>query len=146
MNAREIIENKGDKVTTITTGATIDDAVKLLVEHDEGAVMVTDGEGSVVGILTERDVLRACQRKGGSLEGLCVDDLMTRKVVIGLPRDSVACMMAVMIEKHLRHLPIFDDRRLAGMVSMRDLVEARSDQADREIRYLRDYIEGRYPG
>ena len=144
MNARDIINQKGDHVTTVDGDADVTRAVKLLVEENAGALLVTSGAGSVVGILTERDVLRACQHQGGSLEGRRVEDLMTRKVVIGLLKDSVAKMMAVMIDRHIRHLPIFDDGELVGLISIRDLVETRSDQDDRKIRYLRDYINDRY--
>ena len=129
MNAMDIIKCKGKDVITVEGNFDVLDAIELLVKCDEGALVVTSREGAIRGILTERDVLRACRRHGGNLEGLRVADLMTREVVIGMPGDSVACMMTEMTERRIRHLPILDREWLAGMISMRDLVEARSHRA-----------------
>lgn len=145
MNARDIIKRKGCEVLTLADNESVMAAVGALVGSNVGALLVLDGDEAIVGILTERDVLRACHRRKGDLAGARVEELMTRKVLIGLPGDSVSCMMAVMTDKQIRHLPILDEGQLVGLISIRDLVDARADSSDMELRYLRDYIRGRYP-
>jgi CBS domain-containing protein len=97
----------------------------------------------MVGIITERDILRACASRKASLEELRVRDVMSGDLVTGTPHDSVQDAMGVMTNRRLRHLPIVnDDGRLVGIVSIGDLVKHQHDQLSMENHYLKSYIHG----
>ena len=124
MQIRDILLEKGQKVLTIDANRNIHDAIGILNEHRIGALIVT-GEGEqVVGIITERDILRTCGDRCASMNDLItseeptctslVKDAMTRDLVIGIPDDDPNYAMGVMSENHIRHLPILDEGRLAG--------------------------------
>ncbi len=115
--------------------------------------MVTGAGGDIEGILTERDILRLCGEfrlflagsPGSDSETVppFVRDVMTRDVVVGVPEDRVDYVMNVMTAKRIRHLPIVQDGKLAGMISIGDVVNAQVVEAEFEARMLRDYVQGR---
>jgi CBS domain-containing protein len=145
LTARDVLRVKGDRVYTTRPGQLIFEVIQLLVEHSLGSLVVTDEEGGVVGMLSERDVLRALAREPESLKDLKVSDLMTQRVIIGLEEDTLDQMLAVMTEKRIRHLPIMSDGKLAGILSIGDCVKAKAEHAEVAIHYLTDYITGKYP-
>jgi CBS domain-containing protein len=100
---------------------------------------VVDG-GKLVGIVSERDVVRQLHERGHGLLDATVGDLMTRDVVTCTPKDSAADLARVMTERRIRHLPVCDDRGLVGIVSIGDLVKTRIDQLEREREHLASYI------
>lgn len=140
---REILRRKGTDVVTVSPDVSVQDAVGVLVEHDIGSVVVTDGN-AVRGILTERDVLRLGANGGGRLPTTLVADAMTPQdsLVIAVPDDDIGYCMQVMTENRIRHLPIMEEGELQGIVSIGDVVNALRDHAEWENRYLRDYIRG----
>jgi len=142
----EILSAKGSDVLSGPEDLTLVEAARLMVEAGVGSLVVMDGADRVIGILTERDVLRFTARNPDRLAGTRVGDIMTRELLVGLPTDTVESMMAVMTERRIRHLPILVNGRLAGIVSIGDLVKATVHQANFEVRLLRDYITGSYPG
>lgn len=144
MNVGEILRMKGSKVITIGSAASLHAAVELLASAGVGAALVVDGE-KIAGILTERDVLREIARHFDGMEGRTVADIMTTDLIIGLPGDSLDYVMDLMTTRRIRHLPIMDGGRLAGLVSIGDVVKARSHAAEIEVRHLTDYITGKYP-
>lgn len=153
MLTRDVLAKKGTDVITIGADATLHDAVCRLNEHGIGALVVTGDDGEVRGIVTERDILRVCGEQnlflGGSGEArvgeepLLVRDAMTEDVVVGVPRDRIDYVMGVMTERRIRHLPIVEDGRLAGMISIGDVVNAQVVEAEFEIRMLKGYVHGR---
>jgi len=143
MKVREILAIKGEHVHTIEPERTILDAVALLVEHGIGALLVRDAAGTVAGIISERDVLRVSRDRSGALGTLRVADVMTRDLIVCVPDDDVDYAMGIVTKNRVRHLPVMDDGRVAGMISIGDLVKARLDAAEYENRYLREYIEAR---
>ena len=143
MKIREIVAIKGEHVHTIASDRTILDAVALLVEHGIGALLVRDAGGAVAGIISERDVLRVCRDRGAALGSLGIADVMTRELVVCVPDDDVDYAMGIVTKNRVRHLPVMDGGRVAGMISIGDLVKARLDAAEYENRYLREYIEAR---
>jgi CBS domain-containing protein len=142
----EILSRKGIDVLCGPEDLTIVEAARLMVEARVGALVVMDGGDRVVGILTERDVLRFTARHTDRLSATRVGDIMSRDVLVGLPTDTVDAMMALMTERRIRHLPILVNGRLAGIVSLGDLVKTVVHEATFEVRMLRDYITGSYPG
>jgi CBS domain-containing protein len=146
MNLQDILRRKGAVIHTIGSQATLDDVVQKLVQHNCGSLVVCDSEcdqaGSMVGIITERDILRACARHGRPLTELRVADHMSRHPVTGTPEDSLEKVMGVMTEKRIRHLPVIEADRLVGMISIGDIVKAEHSQLTMENHYLKSYLHG----
>ena len=137
----KVLEGKGSEVLTIDAEATVFEAIKRMVEANVGALLVTDG-GNVAGIVTERDYLRRVTLEGRTEKETLVREIMTSPLVYVMPETSVEECMAVMTERRIRHLPVFtEDRDLAGIVSIGDVVKFKSAEQDFQIRFLTEYIE-----
>lgn len=141
MKIRDILRQKGSEVVTVAPELRVLDAMRVLVENNIGSVVVVEG-GSIRGILTERDVLRLGAANPARLATDTVAETMTQDLMVGVPDDDLEYVMTVMVRNRIRHLPIVDDGRLAGMVSIGDVVNALRTSAEAENRYLRDYIQG----
>jgi len=141
MKVSEIVRERS--VHTIAPGKTVQEAIRILCEYNIGALPVCEPNGEVLGIITERDVLRLCS--GADCQNALqrrVGDVMTRNLIICVPDDSIENAMRVMTQKRIRHLPILEGRKLAGILSIGDVVKAKLDDASAEIRFLRDYMAG----
>ncbi len=141
MKIEEILRTKGHEVVTITEAQSVLDAAQLLVERNIGGLVVTDGQ-RLRGIITERDVLRLAAEASVDLSAVSVGSVMTRDVITATPDDQLVEMMDIMTEHRIRHLPVMDDERLAGIISIGDLVNACRLSAERENSQLREYIQG----
>jgi CBS domain-containing protein len=139
MTIRAILEHKGGGVVQIAPDHSVMDAVRTLREHRIGAVLVMEGD-MIAGVLSERDVVRAIGHHGAGALNLAVSAVMTSPVITCGPTDSVATAMGMMTERRFRHLPVVDQGRLVGMVSIGDLVKQRIDDSEREAAALKDYI------
>jgi len=146
MKLKDILQTKGSAVVTVPADASVHEAVKAMVDARVGSVLVQRPGGSIAGIVTERDVLRATARYGAEVCALGVADVMTRDLLVAVPDDSVDYVLSLMTERRVRHVPVIDGGRLVGLVSIGDAVRARSQLAEVEVRHLNDYIAGRYPG
>lgn len=140
MLVREILAHKGQVVHTCSPDDSLAEVVDLLVGHNIGSLVVMD-EGQMVGIITERDILRACATTRGPLQGLRVRDRMTRCPIVASPEDDVADVMCIMTERRIRHLPVVSSGRLMGIISIGDTVKAQHDELCRENHYLKSYIQ-----
>jgi len=140
MNVRAILSRKGTDVATVAPTATLAEAVERLARKHIGAVVVTDNADQVVGILSERDIVRAAASNPASLLATPVSEVMTRKVVTCEDSDTITSIMEVMTGGKFRHVPVLADGRLAGIISIRDVVDFRLEQMERESESLRDYI------
>ena len=141
MKIEEILRIKGHDVRTITESITVLAAAEVLVEHNIGGLVVTEGERPT-GILTERDILRLTARRPGELDSIQVGEVMTRELITATPQDQLLATMDVMTENKIRHLPILDGGRLIGIISIGDLVNACRIIAEEENSQLRRYIAG----
>lgn len=141
MKVREILRRKGHEVVTVDPGAALLAAMRRLVEHDIGSLVVID-DGEVTGIVTERDVLRLGAEDPGLLEATSVGDAMTADLIIATPDDDIHYCMEVMTRNRVRHLPIMEGHDLKGIVSIGDLVNNLRKHAEAENRHLKDYIRG----
>lgn len=141
MKIRDILKEKGAGVRTIGPEQTIKEAIDLLVQHNIGSLLVTQ-EDTILGIITERDILRACRQHAKELDRTRIDSIMSKNLVIANPEDDAEEVMAVITAKHIRHMPIMMDGKLAGMISIGDLVKSQLSATTAEIKYLRDYISG----
>jgi CBS domain-containing protein len=141
-----ILHRKGTDVVTVDPESSVADAVALLREHNVGALVVTATEGDppVAGILSERDVVRALGDASGSGAGdplsQPVSALMSTDVTTCTSGDSVDHLMRVMTDRRIRHIPVLDGDRLAGIVSIGDVVKSRIDELETETSTLHDYI------
>ncbi|HZN34822.1 MAG TPA: CBS domain-containing protein [Pirellulaceae bacterium] len=140
MLVRDILSGKGRTVHTCTPDDSLADVVDLLVGHNIGSLIVMKDD-AMVGIITERDILRATAVTRGPLEFVKVHDRMTRLPVVISPHDAVADAMCVMTERRIRHLPVVEQGRLAGIISIGDIVKAQHDELSRENHYLKSYIQ-----
>ncbi|MEP7216876.1 MAG: CBS domain-containing protein [Anaerolineaceae bacterium] len=120
---QSVLAAKGRRVVTVSPQAPIDDALKLLAEHNIGALVAIDASRKLVGMLSERDIIRSLAAGRGVRERT-VGELMTRDVVTGSPDDDIEAVLQMMTSRRFRHLPIVDDGALIGVVSLGDLVKA----------------------
>ncbi|HEX6911384.1 MAG TPA: CBS domain-containing protein [Longimicrobium sp.] len=141
MTIRDILRGKGGEVVTIGPGAPVVEAMRTLVRHDIGALVVTE-RGAVRGILSERDVLRAGAVDVARLSAGHVRDLMTPDVVVAEPSAGIREVMDVMTERRIRHLPVVENGVLCGLVSIGDVVNALRQVTEDEVHYLQAYITG----
>lgn len=141
MQLRDILLHKGARVFSCSPADSLSQAVGCLVEHNIGSLVVLDDD-RMVGIVTERDMLRACDAGGGSVAGQTVRDRMTRDPVIGSLDDDIEHVMGLMTEQRIRHLPVVDGDELVGLVSIGDLVKAQHAAVSQENHYLKCYIHG----
>ena len=139
MNVAAILAKKGMGVVTIRPGQPIRDAIALLAKHNIGALIAVDETDQPVGILSERNIVRAAV-KNEQVFSQTVKDLMTTNVTIGVPQDALRPVLHTMTEKRFRHLPIMDQGKLVGIVSIGDVVKAQRDEYEGELETLDDQI------
>ena len=138
----DILDSKGRDVLAIDGSATVLAAVTLMVEENVGALLVNE-EGRLAGIVTERDYLRRVTVEGRDEGSTPVREIMTSPLVYVGPEASIDECMAIMTERRIRHLPVLtDDRDVAGIVSIGDVVKFQSQEQDVQIRFLTEYISG----
>ena len=131
----------GSTLATTAPSATVAELLDLLARFNVGALPVVDGE-QLVGIVSERDVVRQLHERGNDLLGATVGEIMSADVVTCSPRDRAADLARIMTDRRIRHLPVCDERGLIGIVSIGDLVKMRIDQLEREREQLASYITG----
>jgi len=143
MDVQGILRLKGTAVVTIRPDDTIGHLVDGLARERIGAMVVSDDGRTIQGVISERDVVRGLADRGAAVLQLAVRDLMTRQVVTCAPTDSVKQVMAAMTRGRMRHLPVVEDGRLAGIISIGDVVKNRLDEMATEANVLREaYLGG----
>jgi CBS domain-containing protein len=139
--ASDILKTKGFAVWSVAPTDTVLDALRVMAEHDVGAVLVQDGD-KLVGLLSERDYARKVVLMGRSSRDSAVADVMTSHVVCVAPQRSIDECMALMTDRRLRHLPVVEHKRVVGLVSIGDLVKATIAEQEFTIAQLQSYIAG----
>ena len=140
MTVKAILSRKGSDVVTIAPTANLSEAVKLLAERRIGAVIVTGADNRVAGILSERDIVRVLGERGADALGDNIAAVMTRKVTTCVEADTVSDIMERMTTGKFRHVPVVEQGRLAGVISIGDVVKFRVEEIERESDALREYI------
>ncbi|MEO5335772.1 MAG: CBS domain-containing protein [Magnetospirillum sp. WYHS-4] len=138
MKIRTIMARKHRDLLTLRPEDTIQTACTLLTTNKIGALPVRDSDGHLVGILSERDIVKGIYKKGNLVPGLLVGELMTRNVRTCAPDDDVKAVMESMHANRFRHMPVVDDGELVGMVSQGDVVQLRLEQSEMEAGLMRD--------
>jgi CBS domain-containing protein len=140
MAVAHILRHKGSDVVTVSPSDSVQTIVDTLARHRIGAVLVLDGQGGISGIVSERDVVRAMAGDAAGVLKKTAKDIMTVKVRTCQPSDSEADLMQLMTENRIRHLPVVANGRLAGMVSIGDVVKLRMELIEREAEEMKTYI------
>ncbi|WP_421694892.1 CBS domain-containing protein [Aestuariivirga sp.] len=140
MAVAHILRQKGAEVITVAPHDTVQTIVDALNRHRIGAVVVESADGTIAGIVSERDVVRALAKDAAAVLSRTAEDIMTVKVRTCSPADSEAELMQLMTANRIRHLPVVVDGRLAGMISIGDVVKNRIESIEREAEEMKSYI------
>jgi len=142
MKIKDVSRISGRPIITIGPDATVRHAMLMLVESNIGALPVCDKSGAVLGIVSERDLPKACAKSSASIDDTTVEAVMTRDIVVALPDDKLDYISQVMINHGIRHLPVMSGPKLINMISMRDIVNAQLADLEVQVRFLNAYISG----
>ena len=140
MTVRAILDTKGHQIESVEPDARLSAAIRTLAERKIGAVLVLS-QGRIEGILSERDIVRALGERGAAVLDEPVSAVMTRKVVSCKQADTVAAIMEMMTSGKFRHLPVVEDDRVVGLISIGDIVKWRVGEYEAEQEALREYIK-----
>ncbi len=140
MRVKNILSSKGEHVAKVTSDDSINTTLLSLRTHNIGALVVSDDGDTVIGIISERDLVRAMVEHGAGLLEMSVSELMTRKVETCTPDDDIEDVMDQMTHGRFRHMPVTVDDRLVGVVSIGDLVKHRMGELVDETKALREYV------
>lgn len=140
MIIRQILNQKGHEVTTVRTDAPLQSVACLLDDQRIGAVVAIGESGEVIGVLSERDIVRQVARLGASALDMSVGTAMTRDVITADPADTLDSCLSIMTDRRVRHLPILEEGRLSGLVSIGDLVKWKIAETEAEAQSLKSYL------
>lgn len=140
MLVSQVLKTKGDLVFTASPQETVAAAAALLHSRRVGAMVIIDGQDKVVGILSERDIVRVVAEMGAAGLSQPIASCMTADVVFALPDETVAALLTRMTDRRIRHLPVMKDGRLAGIISIGDLVKSKIAETEAEAENLKAYI------
>ena len=140
MYVHSILKAKGSDVATIAPDATIETAARRLAERGIGALVVSRDGSRPDGIISERDIARGIAAYGPKIGSMPVSELMSVDVVTCRPDDDIAEIMSVMTARRMRHLPVMDNGRMCGIVSIGDAVKSRLEEIEHEAAAMREYI------
>ena len=136
-----ILKQKGGAVLTLDSSATLSDAAAMLDQKRIGAVVAVDASGALVGVLSERDIVRQFARHGAAAIDMPVSDAMTRGVITADPAETIDTCLGRMTDRRIRHLPIVSDGTLRGIISIGDLVKYKIDEVAAEAEAMTSYIK-----
>jgi CBS domain-containing protein len=143
LTVRELLERKGYDIWSISPDASVHDAVQVLDEKNVGALMVVDEDMELIGLVSERDVARKIVLREEPTKHTPVRQIMTQDVLYVTPDESIEECMAIMTDKHIRHLPVLEDDKLIGVISIGDVVKSVIGEKEFMIEQLEHYIQGR---
>jgi len=140
MKLAELLRGKSQGIVKVKASRSIAEAAVALTEQKIGALLVEDDGGNIVGILSERDIVGGMGPHGADLHDVAVEELMTRNLIHCSLQDTVHEAMAMMTDRRIRHLPVFDNDELVGFISIGDLVKCRIMEVQSEAEAMRSYI------
>lgn len=143
MKIKDVLKQKSGTIFTINQEKTIFEGMSTIVPNKIGSLIVTDDQGKIVGIFSERDALRECYNNPDSFRDIKIKDVMTKSIIVAEPEDEVDYVLGVMTQNKFRHTPIVNKNgELVGIVSIGDLVKVQLSEKDFENKYLMQYIQG----
>ncbi|HRD48301.1 MAG: CBS domain-containing protein [Candidatus Competibacter sp.] len=140
MRLKEVLASKGGQPVTVPTTATVADAIRAMSDHRVGSVMVPYADGAPAGIFTERDVLHLCAAGRTDFANMSIRPCMICDITTGQLGDTVSETLVTMTAKRFRHMPVVENGKLVGVVSIGDLVKAKLEETAQEAQALREYI------
>jgi CBS domain-containing protein len=143
MKVKELLSIKGLECFSINSSDTLQAAAKQMAECNIGALLVMD-RGSLVGIVTERDIVKNAAGEGLAMKQVLIKDVMSANLLVVKPADDLDYVMAIMIQNNIRHLPVIEENGLLGLLSMRDVVRVLVKNLKAENHYLKDFIGGKF--
>ena len=135
---KDMLKDKGLEVIAVDSSVTVDSAVKKMVERNIGAILVME-EGNFVGMFTERDVLK-CWVNKGAYDKILIKEVMSKDLLIIETKDDIDYAMSIMTSKKIRHMPVVENHKIIGLISIRDVVKYHVGNLQSEVHYLKDYI------
>lgn len=142
MKVRDLLNSKGKDIVSIDADSSVEDAIRSMYSRKISAIMVMEN-GKTVGIFTERDVVRSyISAAGKSFHDIPVRDVMIKDLIVAVPEEELDEVSATMVEKNIRHLPVVENHKVIGMLSIRDIIQTQVKKLTTEIHYLKDYISG----
>jgi CBS domain-containing protein len=142
MKVKDILKNKGPEVFTVGEEKSLLDAMKILVVNKIGVLLVLNGSGKIIGILSERDIIRECYKNPETFSNNKVKDAMTKEVIVVESEDDIDYVESIMTKNRIRHLPVLHEKRLVGLISIGDIVKSLLTSTRTDNKYLFDYISG----
>jgi CBS domain-containing protein len=146
MKAKDILEKKGSRVVTCHQDNSLIEALAIFSANKIGSLLVMDSHNTIQGIVAPRDILLVVLHKFDKIQELKISEIMTKDLIVASPDDSIEYLQAIMTANRIRHVPILEGSELKGLISIGDVVNAQVVEKEVENRYLKDYIEGKYPG
>lgn len=146
MKVKDILAVKGSRVVTIPEDTSVFEAMMVFAANRIGSLIVVDKEENIIGIIGARDVLMATLNHLEDIKTMKIDKIMTTSLIVARKNDDLDYVRAVMTKNRVRHLPIIDNKKLIGLISIGDVVSAQVNEKDVELRYYKDYISDKYPG
>jgi CBS domain-containing protein len=141
---RDVLKAKGARVITIEPGATVTEAIARLVQNNIGSLPVVDTDGALIGVFSERDVLRGLHNRGEAFNRMKVGDVMTHDPVTCTPDCDVDEVMGKMSERRIAKVPVLENGRLAGIISVGDVIKVMFERVSSENQHLMTYIHGSF--
>ena len=142
MKVKDLLASKGKDIVSIDENSSVEDAIRSMHTRKISAIMVT-ADGRTVGIFTERDVVRCYLSCGGkSFKEIKIKEAMVSDLIVAVPEDDLNDVASIMMEKNIRHLPVIENHRVIGMLSVRDIIQTQVKKLTSEIHHLKDYIAG----
>jgi CBS domain-containing protein len=145
MKAKDILAVKGSRVITIHQDNKVLDAISMFFSNRVGSLIVVDQNDDIKGIFAPNDVLKAVSKDPDNIRHASVKDFMSTNMIVARLEDKIDYIQAVMTENRVRHIPIVENGKLQGVVSIGDVVNAQLKVRDVENQYLKEYMEGKYP-
>lgn len=142
MKVKDILKQKGPEVFTIGDEKTLADAVKILAANNIGVLLVLNSEAKIVGIISERDIIRTLAKDPEHCLSKKVKEVMTQQVIVVEPEDDLEYVEKVMTQNRCRHVPVINNKVLVGLISIGDIVKSMLKESEIENKYLKDYISG----
>ena len=141
MKVHELLQLKSRPVYTLSSDQTVDDAINLMTAKKTGALIITEADHPV-GVFAERDVFRAHIRdKTAAFTDIQLKDAMTPKLLVAKTEDEISSVMSMMIQADIKHMPVIEENKIVGMLTLADLIEHQINMLTDELHHLRDYIE-----
>jgi len=145
MKVKDILEVKGSRVVNCHEDNSVMDALAIFAANRVGSLLVVDANENIMGILAPRDVLLVVLKNYENVKNIKVSTVMTKDLLVATLDDDIEYIQNIMTENRVRHIPILDGGSVKGLISIGDVVKAQMKEKDVENRYLKDYIEGKYP-